>query len=130
MNTYDAKETFRRTGSSLGRLDETSMGPVMFASWSEAVLSAVTEIFGVTKSDLQGKSRRRVFAWARQVGAALHYQYGNCAAAAVGDVYGSRHYSWVYYSRQTVSKAMGRSELTTGQVQAVYNLAKSRFIEE
>ena len=129
MNTYDGKEIFRRTGSSLGRLDETAMGPVVFSSWGDAVLSAVTEIFGVTKSDLKGKSRRRVFAWARQVGAALTYQYGNCAAAAVGDVYGGRHYSWVYYSRQTVSKAMGRSELTTGQVQAVYNLAKSRWIE-
>ena len=129
MNTFDGKEIFRRTGSSLGRLDETSMAPVVYRSWSDAVLSAVTEIFGVTKIDLEGKSKRRVFAWARQVGAALTYQYGNCAAAAVGDVYGGRHYSWVYYSRQTVSKAMGRSELTTGQVQAVYNLAKSRWIE-
>lgn len=130
MNTFDGKEIFRRTGSSLGRLDETSMAPVVYRSWSDAVLSAVTEIFGVTKIDLEGKSKRRVFAWARQVGAALTYQYGNCAAAAVGDVYGGRHYSWVYYSRQTVAKAMGRSELTTGQVQAVYNLARSRFIEE
>ena len=130
MNTYDAKEAFRDSGLSFGRLDETKMVPVAFPNWSDAVISAVTEIFGVTKSDLQGKSRRRVFAWARQVGAALHYQYGNCAAAAVGDVYGGRHYSWVYYSRETVSKAMGRSELTTGQVQAVYNLARSRFIEE
>lgn len=130
MNTYDGKEIFRRTGSSLGRLDETSMAPVLYRSWGDAVLSAVTEIFGVTKIDLEGKSRRRVFAWARQVGAALTYQYGNCGAAAVGDVYGGRHYSWVYYSRQTVAKAMGRSELTTGQVQAVYNLARSRFIEE
>jgi len=130
VNTFDGKEIFRRTGSSLGRLDETSMAPVVYRSWSDAVLSAVTEIFGVTKIDLEGKSKRRVFAWARQVGAALTYQYGNCAAAAVGDVYGGRHYSWVYYSRQTVAKAMGRSELTTGQVQAVYNLARSRFIEE
>lgn len=130
MNTYDGKEIFRRTGSSLGRLDETAMAPVMFASWGDAVLSAVTEIFGVTKDDLESKSRRRVFAWARQVGAALDYQYGNLAAASVGDTYGGRHYSWVYYSRETVSKAMKRSELTTGQVQAVYNLAKSRFHEE
>lgn len=130
MNTYDGKEAFRQTNTTLGRLDETAMGPVVFSSWSDAVISAVTEIFGVTKSDLQGKSRRHVFAWARQVGAAIDYQYGNCAAASVGDTYGGRHYSWVYYSRQTVSKAMGRSELTTGQVQAVYNLARSRFIEE
>jgi len=130
MNTYDGKEAFRRTNTTLGRLDETSMGPVVFSSWSDAVFSAVIEIFGVTKPDLVGKSRRRVFAWARQVGAALSYQFGNCSFHSVGDVYGGRHYSWVYYSRQTVAKAMGRSELTTGQVQAVYNLARSRFIEE
>ena len=130
MNTYDGKEAFRQTNTTLGRLDETAMGPVVFSSWSDAVFSAVIEIFGVTKPDLVGKSRRRVFAWARQVGAALAYQYGYVAAASVGDTYGGRHYSWVYYSREQVSKAMRRSELTTGQVQAVYNLAKSRFIEE
>lgn len=127
MNTYDGKEIFRRTGSSLGRLDETTLAPVVYRDWNQSILSAVCEIFGVTKKELQGKSRRRKFAWPRQIGAALAYQYGDSAAAAVGDVYGGRHYSWVYYSRESVSKAMGRSELTTGQVQAVYNLARTRF---
>lgn len=130
MKTYDAKETFRCTGSSLGRLDETQMVPVAFPKWSDAVVSAVTEIFGISRGELLGKSRRRKYAWPRQVGASLHYQYGDCAAAGVGDFYGGRHYSWVYWSRATVSKAMGRSELTTGQVQAVYNLAAARYLKK
>ena len=54
MNTYDGKETFRRTGSSLGRLDETEMVPVAFPKWSDAVVSAVTEIFGISKNELFG----------------------------------------------------------------------------
>lgn len=129
MNTYDGKAIFRRTGSSLGRLDETQLAPVVFSDWAESVLSAVTEIFGITKKEIQGKSRRRKFAWPRQVGAALSYQYGNAAAASIGDVYGGRHYSWVYYSRGTVSKSMARSGISLGQVQQVYNLARTRFAE-
>ena len=129
MITYDGKAIFRRTGSSLGLLDHTQLTPVVFTDWSEAVLSAVCEIFGVTKKELKGKSRRRKFAWPRQVGASLAYQYGNSAAASVGDVFGGRHYSWVYYSRSTVSKSMGRSQLTVGQVGQVLHLARTRFTE-
>jgi len=130
VKTYEAKKAFRDSGLSFGRLDETKMVPVAFPNWSDAVVSAVTEIFGISKDELLGKSRRRKYAWPRQVGAALQYQYTSCSAASVGDVYGGRHYSWVYWSRSTVAKAMGRSELTTGQVQAVYNLAAARYLKK
>ncbi len=130
MKAHGSKEEFRASGSSLGRLDETAMMPVAFPLWSDAVVSAVTEVFKISKKDLLGKSRRRKYAWPRQVGCALDYQYGQSAAAAVGSTYGGRNYSWVYWSRSTVAKAMGRSELTTGQVQAVYNLAVSRYLNK
>jgi hypothetical protein len=130
VKAHEGKEEFRLNGSSLGRLDETAMMPVAFPLWSDAVVSAVTEVFKISKKDLLGKSRRRKYAWPRQVGAALDYQFGQSAAAAVGDTYGGRNYSWVYWSRATVSKAMGRSELTTGQVQAVYNLAAARYLKK
>jgi chromosomal replication initiation ATPase DnaA len=119
--------SFKRTGTSLQALNDTKLRAPGSGPWEEVVREVVEELYQVTSDELDGSRRLGRIAWPRQVAMALTYQYGLLSAAAVGDLYGGRHYATVYWARGQVEKAMRKDGLRADEVRLVYVTAKKRM---
>lgn len=118
---------FKRTGTSLQKINDTKLRAPGCGPWEEVVREVVEELYQVTGEELDGSRRLGRISWPRQVAMALTYQYGLLSAARVGEIYGGRHYATVYWARAQVEKAMRKDGLRADEVRLAYATAKRRM---
>lgn len=128
MITYDAMKVFKATGTCLEYHGETELRPKPVLTLEDGIIEAVCDLYGVTREELEGPSRKRKFAWPRQVAISLIYARLPYSAAGVGSIFGGRHYSYVYWSREKVNRRMMACGDTANEVKLVLceGLARTR----
>ncbi|NER82995.1 MAG: chromosomal replication initiator protein DnaA [Leptolyngbya sp. SIO1D8] len=94
----------------------------------EAVIEAVSELFGISLEALKGNSRRREISLARQVGMYLMRQQTNLSLPKIGDMFGGKDHTTVMYSCDKITKLLTKDPdlaQTIRKVSDRINLAES-----
>lgn len=70
----------------------------------EAVMNAVTSLFGVSPEDLKGNSRRREISQARQIAMYLMRQHTDLSLPKIGEEFGGKDHTTVLYSCEKIAQ--------------------------
>ncbi len=85
----------------------------------EDVIAAVARYFGLAVSALQGASRERAVAWARQVAMYLLREETNASLFRIGQQLGGRDHTTVLHGCQRVGEALAQDGLVRADVGAI-----------
>ena len=70
----------------------------------EIILSAITEMYGISLEELKSSSRRREISVARQIGMYLMRQHTDLSLPKIGEVFGGKDHTTVLYSCEKITQ--------------------------
>jgi chromosomal replication initiator protein len=85
----------------------------------EAILKAVSDIFGISFDDLRSNSRKREISLARQIGMYLMRQHTDLSLPKIGEMFGGKDHTTVMYSCDKITKQTKKDPDLTQMVRKV-----------